>query len=162
MEPGNQAVVSQNGIRATQRPQGSRIRPAASYRARHTLILILLLLVLTTFAAELSPKFIVAIHQVETGGRLGAMVGDNGRSLGPLQISRKYWEDSGVPGAYQNVTNLAYATRVVTAYLKRHAAAAFASGDLERLARVHNGGPQAHRKKSTLGYWRRVQAAMEG
>jgi hypothetical protein len=154
--------VSENVVRTTQRPQGSRIPPAASYRARHILTPILLLLVLTTFAAELPPKFISAIHQVETGGRLGAIVGDNGRSLGPLQISRKYWEDSGVAGTYKNVTNLAYATRVVTAYLRRHAAAALATGDVERLARVHNGGPQAHRKKSTLGYWRRVQAAMGG
>ena len=123
---------------------------------------ILLLPMLPGIAAELPRKFIIAVHQVETGGRLGALAGDNGRSLGPLQISRKYWEDSGVAGKYHNVTNFAYAVKVMTGYMRKHAASALASGDLEKLARVHNGGPKAHRKDSTLGYWRRVQAAMKG
>ena len=31
----------------------------------------------------------------------------------------------------------------------------------ETLARIHNGGPDGWRKPATLGYWRKVQKAME-
>lgn len=33
--------------------------------------------------------------------------------------------------------------------------------DSEVLARIHNGGPDGWKKKSTEGYWARVKAAME-
>ncbi|MEL0099922.1 MAG: hypothetical protein VW907_10230, partial [Opitutae bacterium] len=53
-------------------------------------------------AEEVPMSLINAIHQVETGGRLGAIKGDNGRALGPLQIHRAYWIDSGVEGKYED------------------------------------------------------------
>ena len=37
--------------------------------------------------------FLNALHQVESGGQLGAIVGDNGRALGPLQIHKIYWAE---------------------------------------------------------------------
>ena len=102
-----------------------------------------------------------ALHQVEASGRHGAIIGDNGRSLGPLQISRAYHADSRVAGDYSQVTDLVYARRVATAYLKRYAPQAWAQGDVETLARIHNGGPSGHRKAATLPYAEKVRRAMQ-
>ncbi len=113
-------------------------------------------------ATHASPpeSFWRALHIVETSGRHGAIIGDNGRSLGPLQISRAYHADSRVGGDYSQVTDLAYARRVATAYLKRYAPQAWAQGNVETLARIHNGGPSGHRKSATVGYAEKVRRAM--
>jgi len=120
-----------------------------------------LLLALASASHAAPPEsFWRALHQVETSGRQGAILGDNGRSLGPLQISRAYHADSRVAGDYSQVTDLAYARRVATAYFKRYAPAAWESGDVETLARVHNGGPAGARKQATLPYADKVRRAM--
>lgn len=124
-------------------------------------VLILGLLALATSAsAQVPARFYDALWHVETGGRQGAVVGDGGKALGPYQIHRAYWQDSGVPGSYGMVTNEAYARRVVAAYLQRYAPRAVASGDLETLARTHSGGPSGASKPATLGYWRKVKARL--
>ena len=53
-----------------------------------------------------------------------------------------------------------YAERVVDAYMRRHAPEAWAAGDGQRIARVHNGGPRGHEKEATVGYWRRVRSRL--
>jgi hypothetical protein len=122
---------------------------------------ILALLALASASHAAPPEsFWRALHQVETSGRHGAILGDNGRSLGPLQISRAYHADSRVAGSYEQVTDLAYSRRVATAYLKRYAPQAWAQGDVETLARVHNGGPAGARKQATLPYADKVRRAM--
>lgn len=120
---------------------------------------ILFLSLLASASAAPSSAFFKALHQVETSGRHGAILGDNGRSLGPLQISRAYWQDSRVPGKYEQVVDLAYARRVVTAYLKRYAPKAWAAGDVRTLARIHNGGLNGHRKTATISYSNKVLKA---
>jgi hypothetical protein len=121
---------------------------------------LLALLALASASHAAPPEsFWRALHQVETSGRHGAILGDNGRSLGPLQISRAYHADSRVAGSYEQVTDLAYARRVATAYLKRYAPQAWAQGDVETLARVHNGGPAGARKQATLPYADKVRRA---
>jgi len=109
-------------------------------------------------AAHAAPpeSFWRALHLVETSGRQGPILGDNGRSLGPLQISRAYFADSRVAGAYEQVVDLAFARRVVSAYLQRYAPAAWAAGDVETLARIHNGGPRGDRKQATINYGKKV------
>ena len=102
-----------------------------------------------------------AIHLVETSGRHGPILGDNGSALGPLQIHRAYWSDSRVSGAYEQCAELAYARRVAEAYLRRYAPRAYAAGDWRTLARVHNGGPAGHRRSATLPYLRKVERAMQ-
>jgi hypothetical protein len=62
--------------------------------------------------------------------------------------------DARVPGTYRQVTNLNYATRVMAAYLERHAPNAIAASDLEKLARVHSGGPTGPHRTATNAYWR--------
>ena len=119
----------------------------------------LLLLALCATAHAAPPaSFFRALHIVETSGRTGPILGDGGKALGPLQIHRSYHADSRVAGDYSRVADLAYSKRVATAYLKRYAPAAWAAGDVETLARVHNGGPRGHLKPATKGYAAKVKA----
>ena len=120
--------------------------------------LILLLALCATCHAGPGPGFWRALHIVETSGRTGPIVGDQGRALGPLQIHRGYHQDSRVAGDYSRVSDLNYSVRVATAYLKRYAPEAWAAGDVETLARVHNGGPRGHLKTATKSYGARVKA----
>ena len=116
-----------------------------------------LLLALAATAHSAPPdSFFRALHLVETSGRHGPILGDSGRSLGPLQISRAYFADSRVGGTYEQVVDLEFARKVATAYLKRYAPKAWAAGDVETLARVHNGGPAGATKASTVNYGKKV------
>ena len=106
-------------------------------------------------------SFWKALHQVETSGRLGAIEGDGGRSLGPLQISRAYFADSRVAGSYEQVIELEAAIKVAAAYMKRYEPEAFRQGNVEILARLHNAGPSWRRKlAATDGYAAKVLRAM--
>jgi hypothetical protein len=119
----------------------------------------LLFLALCATAHAAPPaSFWRAIHLVETSGRTGPILGDGGKALGPLQIHRAYHADSRVAGDYSRVADLDYSKRVATAYLERYAPAAWKAGDVETLARVHNGGPRGHLKQATKGYGVRVKA----
>ena len=125
-------------------------------------ILLMLCLALPLGAAP-PEAFFLALHAVETGGRLGAIRGDNMAALGPLQIHRAYWLDSGVKGSYSQCSDLTYSRAVVSAYMRRYAPKAWAGGtDLETLAKIHNGGPNAMRatgkKLANLNaYWHKIQ-----
>ena len=118
----------------------------------------LLLALCATAHAAPPDSFWRALHIVETSGRTGPIVGDQGRALGPLQIHRAYHADSRVAGDYSRVADLDYSKRVATAYFKRWAPDAFAKGDVETLARVFNGGPRGHLKPATKSYGVRVKA----
>lgn len=118
--------------------------------------LALFLALAATAHAAPPESFWRALHLVETSGRHGPILGDNGRSLGPLQISRAYFADSRVGGTYEQVVDLGFARRVVSAYLKRYAPQAWAAGDVVTLARVHNGGPSGARKAATFNYGQKV------
>lgn len=121
---------------------------------------ILLAITLTAQAAP-DASFFRALHIVETGGKLGPTIGDNGAALGPLQIHRAYHADSRVSGDYSRCADLEYSKGVVTAYLKRYAPEAWAAGDVETLARIHNGGLRGASKPATKGYGVRVKALMK-
>lgn len=121
-----------------------------------------LLVINSVGVAEIPDKFISALHQVESSGREGKIVGDGGKALGPLQIHRVYFLDAAqfdksLGTNYNSVTNLAFSKRVVKAYLTRYARKAVATNNLEVLARIHNGGPTGHKKSATVAYWRRVE-----
>jgi hypothetical protein len=120
-----------------------------------------LLLALASAAHAAPPEsFWRALHVVETGGRRGAILGDNGKALGPLQIHRGYHADSRIAGDYSRCADLDYSRRVVSAYLQRYAPKAWAAGDVETLARVHNGGPRGDKKPATVNYAAKVLRAM--
>ena len=104
-----------------------------------------------------------AIRVVETGGEPNEgrdAVGDGGRSIGPFQIQRAYWYDSGVEGRWEDCRDNEYARRVVRAYWLRYCPRAYERADAQVLARIHNGGSTGHRKTSTLSYWRRVEGEL--
>lgn len=123
---------------------------------------LVLLLALASAAPAAPPEsFFRALHVVETGGKRGAILGDNGKALGPLQIHRAYWQDSRIGGSYEQCADLEYSKRVVSAYLQRYAPAAYSNGDVQILARVHNGGPRGASKPATLSYAAKVRRAME-
>jgi hypothetical protein len=116
----------------------------------------LLLAVCAIAQAAPSDSFFRALHIVETGGKRGAIIGDNGAALGPLQIHRSYWQDARIGGKYEQCADLDYSKRVVAAYLQRYAPQAWAAGDVETLARIHNGGPRGDKKPATYNYGQKV------
>ena len=115
-----------------------------------------------TAAAHAAPpdSFFRALHLVETGGRTGAIIGDNGAAFGPLQIHRGYHADARIAGDYSRCADLDYSKRVVSAYLQRYAPQAWATGDVITLSRIHNGGPRGASKAATLNYAEKVRRAM--
>jgi hypothetical protein len=117
----------------------------------------LLLALCATAQAAPAASFFRALHIVETSGRTGPILGDNGKALGPLQIHRGYHADARIGGDYSRCADLDYSRRVVSAYLQRYAPAAWAAGDVEKLARIHNGGLTGDRKSSTLPYVRKFR-----
>ena len=105
-----------------------------------------------------------ALREVETGGSKSGgrrAVGDGGKAIGPLQIHRAYWEDSKVPGRFEDCREFAYARQVAIAYWRRYCPKALDALDAETLARVHYGGPTGAKKESTKVFWKKVERALE-
>jgi hypothetical protein len=105
---------------------------------------------------------LVAIHKVESNGRVGPILGDQGRALGPLQIHRIYWADADLGlGKYEDCKDLGYSRCVVLAYFLRYEPDAVKNNDVEALARLHNSGPAWRSKtQKTDDYWRRISACL--
>lgn len=100
-----------------------------------------------------------AIERVETGGR--DVTGDDGRSLGSIQIGRGCWRDSGVGGRWQDCHRRSTAMRVAIAYLSRWEPRAVYTGDYSALARCWNAGPNWRRHRhATDRYVGKVKAEL--
>jgi hypothetical protein len=130
-----------------------------SFYIKLFLLAVLILLCASTLRGEELPEnFLKAINQVEAGGRkTGSIIGDGGRAIGPFQIHRVYWQDANVAGKYEDCKDYAYSVKVMTAYLNRYARQAIRDKNFEKLARIHNGGPQGHTKQATIKYWLKVK-----
>ncbi len=104
-------------------------------------------------------RLLDAIGRVESRSDPNA-VGDHGRATGTYQIHRGYWQDGtrilGVDWPYRDAKDPQKARQVVRAYLSYYGR----DKSLIALARIHNGGPQGHEKKTTLSYARRIEAAL--
>lgn len=112
-------------------------------------------------------RILNAIRVQESAGQKNPneAVGDNGASLGSYQISRAYWKDAlkqdpSIGGKYEDVKKPEYARRVIIAYLTMYIKTSEEWTD-ERVARLHNGGPNWKNKPSTKTYWRSVKAIIE-
>lgn len=104
-----------------------------------------------------------ALRTTESGGYANEgrdATGDGGLAIGPFQIHRGYFIDSGVDGRYEDCRDPEYARGVVLAYWRRWCPDALERRDAEVLARVHNGGPRGAHKPSTLVYWRKVESRL--
>ena len=131
----------------------------------HTIITIVLALVPPPAGYNVEP-ILEAIAYVETGGEAdpSAATGDNGASIGPLQIQRGAWLDAvehdpsltANGETYAHCRNLAYAKRVAIAYWSRYAP----DWKPATLAGIWNGGPKGHRKASSARYRAAVEARL--
>lgn len=106
-----------------------------------------------------------AIRFVESSNRDVVPDGDGGKAIGPYQIHEVYWRDAiawdpTLGGDYQDCRRRDYAERVIEAYMRRHARAAWEAGDAEVVARIHNGGPRGAQNPATEPYWQRVRARL--
>lgn len=108
-------------------------------------------------------ELLAALRLVETGGLKNEgrhATGDGGKAIGPYQIHRSYWKDAGLSGTHEDCRDPGYAREVVMAYWRRYCPKELANGDVETLARVHNGGPEGHKKPATLKFWNKVEAQL--
>jgi len=72
------------------------------------LLVLMLIFSAVQVKAMLPVRFYKALNMVETNGKQGRILGDNGNSLGPLQISYAYWLDSGIKsGKYADCADTA-------------------------------------------------------
>ena len=113
------------------------------------------------------------IRQVETGGEpdegRGA-VGDGGKSIGPYQIGKLYYLDAierlqSPPCEYEDLLHdLRASEHIIAAYMQRYAPGAYTRliqgkgtpEDVQKIARIHNGGPAGNRKPATRDYASKV------
>jgi hypothetical protein len=101
--------------------------------------------------------FFAALAKVESSGNAKA-VNKKETALGIYQIRPGYFKDARVKGNHEQVFNPVFARSVCEAYFNRYEPAAFASGDFETLARLHNNGPSwAKSKSKTNQYWNKIQ-----
>jgi len=102
-------------------------------------------------------NLISALIIVESSGN-DLAIGDNGRALGPLQIHRGVVQDvnriTGSHYRHQDMTNRVQARAVCEVYLTHYGK----GKSTEEQARIWNGGPQGHKKKTaTQAYWNDVE-----
>ena len=110
-----------------------------------------------------------AIRHVETGSHKTGLgvVGDNGKALGPYQIWSPYWIDARMDyGTHAScLSDKAYSEHIVKRYMLRYSRKCTTRllegrgtlADIERISRIHNGGPKGYTKLATRKYWVLVQ-----
>jgi len=104
-------------------------------------------------------RLLDAIAKVESRSD-PSVTGDGGQASGVYQIHRAYWADGtkflGVDWDYRQAADPVKARAVVRAYLLHYGRGC----SLLEMARIHNGGPNGHRKQATLEYARRVERVL--
>ena len=121
----------------------------------------------TSHPSPKDSRFLSALRAVESGGNDDA-VGDGGKAIGPYQIWKIYWKDAlefdpTIGGKYEDCFDRQYSERVVVAYLNRYATEK-RLGRMPRyedMARIHNGGPNGHKKSATNKYWNKVNRELD-
>ena len=125
-------------------------------------------LLIAAFATVDMTKVEDAVWFVETSRREGMIWGDEGRSLGPLQISVACWKDAlefdpSIGGKYEDCQHLEYSLKIQRAYLARYCTEARLGRKPTNMdkARTGVGGPRGPWRKSSLEYGRKVIRAIE-
>lgn len=103
---------------------------------------------------------------IESNGDARA-VGDDLQSIGMLQMQEAYVQDA-AEYANENWTHMdaldeLTAIRIFRAYMDRYATEERLGRPvtLEDIARIHNGGPNGYKKKSTIPYWNKLKCLMK-
>ena len=108
---------------------------------------------------------IIAIIAVESNGDDKA-IGDDGRAYGALQIHAGYVQDASEYAdeswTHEDAFDRETAIDIFLAYMSRYANERRLGRPVtaEDVARIHNGGPNGHKKASTLKYWNKVKAEL--
>ena len=110
-----------------------------------------------------SPSLLDAIRQVESGGR--CVTGDSGRGVGVYQIHKIYVDDVNrilkrKAYTYDDRNDEAKSREMVRIYLTHYARVKKLSDPIE-ISRLNNGGPNGHKKTSTLKYADKIRKAMK-
>tara|TARA_E500000318_G_C3412424_1_gene154121 strand:+ start:50 stop:391 length:342 start_codon:yes stop_codon:yes gene_type:complete len=93
-------------------------------------------------------------------------VGDDLKSIGILQMQEAYVQDAaefaGEDWAHMDALDELTAIHIFRAYMNRYATEERLGQPvtLEDIARIHNGGPNGYKKKSTIPYWNKVKCLM--
>lgn len=107
----------------------------------------------------MNSALLAAMIAVESGGNPSA-IGDGGRSVGILQISRAVVADvnriHGTDYRWPDDCFTSCSFIIWHRYLSHYAPGA----SDETVARIRNGGPSGHRKASTKAYWRKVRSQL--
>lgn len=109
-----------------------------------------------------------AIHQVETGSRVGKIIGDQGRALGPLQIHVGAWTDcKKKKESYSMCSQLEYSVTIFRRYCNRYLTKKRLGRAVTEKDKIFlwNGGPNAHKAKgkklkNLTRYYKKVQEAL--
>ena len=112
-------------------------------------------------------KYEDATWLVESSRKEGLIWGDQGRSLGPLQISKACWQDAlefdpSIGGTYLDCQHLDYSIKIMRAYLARYCTERRLGRkptDFDR-ARIWVGGPRGPWRESSIPYAKRIMEAM--
>ena len=114
-----------------------------------------------------------SIRHVETGTHKTGVgvVGDDGHALGPYQIWSPYWIDARMDEGTHGLclTSKVYSEEVVRRYMLRYSKKCTTRllegrgtlADIERIARIHNGGPKGYTKLATRKYWALVKTRLD-
>lgn len=109
----------------------------------------------------MNASLLAAMILVESGGDCEA-IGDNGRSIGCLQITELCVRDvNRIYGTHyrwpDDCFNRHLSTRICDLYLSHYGGE---NATDHKLARIWNGGPMGHTKSATRSYWSRVKAKL--
>ena len=117
----------------------------------------------------ITKKLLLAIMIVESNIDPNA-IGDDGKALGILQIHEDYVTDAnllsiqggGKRFEHDDMFSQLYSVNVFCLYMQRWATESRLKKRVtqEDIARIHNGGPNGYKKKSTLKYWEKVQVEL--
>lgn len=123
----------------------------------------------TTFGKEIKDctksDLVMALWEKEASKQLHPRDGDGGKAIGPFQIHRAYWQDAydfdpSLGGSYQKCKEYDYAVQVIHTYWRRYVPKAYADGNIEILARTHNGGLLGSKRKKTIKYWNDIKTIL--
>jgi hypothetical protein len=109
-------------------------------------------------------KYIMLIAVVESSQDPFA-IGSQGE-LGILQMTPAYVQDAAEYAnedwIHADAVDEVTAVKIFRAYMERYATEERLGRPvtLEDVARIHNGGPNGHKKKSTIPYWNRLKCLM--
>jgi len=109
---------------------------------------------------DVPDELIAALIRVESKGDTHA-VGGGGKSLGCLQLTKIYIQEVNeiykTDFSFNDALNQQKSVEITKMYLGYFGGRIGRKPTLEDLARIHNGGPNGHKKFATKKYWEKVK-----